>query len=147
MDYRILKNEKCSSCSGKISYFPEKDEFKCISCGKPYDTSEDKAKEARRKFWASPRGRQVQKNYFQTEKGKEAHQIRYPKSVKGKLNLRRYYYSDKGQEAHKRHQDKVKSYKKIDAWLKENPGKTVQDALLAFQPNTSREPGKENNAS
>lgn len=128
MDYRILKNEKCLTCGGKIGYFPESDEFKCLDCDKPYNPSEDLAKESRQRFWASPRGREIQAIYSRTGKGIEAHR-RHQKSVKGKLTLRRYYYSDKGQEAHQRHQDKVKLFKVIDNWLKENPGKTMQDYL------------------
>lgn len=126
MDYRILKNEKCLSCGGKVGYFPDSDEFKCLSCGKPYNPSEDKATETRRKFWASPKGRKIQATYSKTEKGIKAHK-RHQKTVKGKLTLRRYYYGEKGQEAHKRHQDKVRTYKAIDTWLKEHPDKTIQD--------------------
>ena len=148
MDYRtlrILKNEKCLACNGKIGYFWVEDAFKCLSCNRLYDPSEDRAKEARQKFWASPKGREIQKIYFKTEKGKLA-QDRYQQSVKGQLTLRRYYYSNKGQEAHQRHQTKVKTFKKIDKWLKENPDKTIQDALLAldYQPTTGRGPIKEN---
>ncbi len=102
------------------------DEFKCLDCSKPYNPSDSKATEARRKFWASPKGRAIQAAYFQTDRGREARK-NYLDTVKGKLTLRRYYYSDKGQEAHQKNQDKVKLFKAMDNWLKENPDKTIQD--------------------
>lgn len=125
-DIRTVKGEKCLSCSGKIGYFPSSNRFECLSCKKPYNPSENKAKEARQKFWASPKGREIQAAYFRTEKGTTARK-NYQKTVKGQLTSRRYYYSDKGQEAHQKHQDKVRSYKTMDIWLKANPGKTITD--------------------
>lgn len=128
METRIVKGEKCLPCGGDIGYFPSLDKFKCLSCGQSYNPAENKAKEARQKFWASPKGRQIQAAYFKTEKGTKARK-NYQKTVKGQLTLRRYYYSDKGQEAHQKHQDKVRLYKEMDIWLKEHPGKTLQDYL------------------
>lgn len=137
MEPRIVKGEICLSCKGQIGYFPDTDEFKCLSCGKSYNPEENRAKEARRKYWASQKGRKVQANYGLSEKGVKAHK-RHQKTVKGQLTLRRYYYSDKGQEAHQRHQNRVKLYKAIDNWLKENPGKTIQDYLKEHPSESSQ---------
>ena len=138
MEYRILKGEKCESCKGQVAFFPETDEFRCLVCNQIYNPPDDITQIARKKFWASPRGREIQSAYFQTERGKEALR-RHQKSVKGRLTLRRYYYSDKGQEAHQKHQSKVRLFKRIDTWLKANPNSTTQDALAAIQEEDKNE--------
>lgn len=140
----ILKNEECPHCKGEIGYFKDPENFQCIRCGEVYDPSGEKGAEARRRFWASPKGREIQAAYFKTEKGRKAQKHYQLETVKGKLSGRRYYYSDKGQAAHKKHQDKVKLFKAVDIYLKENPDKTIQDALLALED--SREPTEETNS-
>ena len=136
MDIRILPNVKCP-CGGQIGYSKDIDkdteEFRCITCGKPYSTKEDhKTAKAQIKYAHSDRGQEKQKDWRDTEQGRQSIQD-YDKSPKGKLAKRKYYYGPKGQAAHKRHKNKVTGFKTIEKWLKDNPGKTIEDFLKETQ--------------
>lgn len=128
MDQRILKVEKCP-CGGPITFCEDTGEFKCLTCGQPYQPSQGGPLEkAQKKYWKSPKGKEVQIRYRDSEKGQEATQ-RSEQSVKGKLTKRRYYYSKKGQAAHQRRNEKVARFKELSRFLEDNPGKTPQDFI------------------
>ena len=132
MDIRLLPNVKCS-CGGQIGYYEDEDKFKCTVCGNPYSTKEDhKTPPAQILYSQSDKGKAKQEEWRNTEEGQQ-HIRDYMRSTKGKLALRKYYYGPKGQEAHKRHKIKVTGFKAIEKWLKDNPGKTVEDFLKENQ--------------
>ena len=84
---------------------------------------------------------QAQKTYRETQKGKEAFErynktesrrvsaSRYSQTTKGKLTRKRFFHSPKGQASAAESYEKEKEFKKIAAWLKINPGKTVKNYL------------------
>jgi len=132
MDIRTIPNEKCP-CGGKIGYYSETDEFKCTVCGKAYSTEEDhKTPEAQILYSQSEKGKAQQEAWRHSQEGLERLR-RYDQSPKGKLAKRKYYYGPKGQAAHKRHKTKVAGFKSLEKWLKDNPGKTLQDFLKETQ--------------
>ncbi len=90
------------------------------------DEELSKGDKIKAKYFKSAKGKAALKTYRQSEKGKET-QKRYDESPRAKLARSKYYYTDKGQEAHTRRAEKVKSFKALAAWLKENPSKTPQD--------------------
>lgn len=76
----------------------------------------------------------AKKKYANSPKGKAAHR----RAVKGPV--KRYLQTDKGKKALKKHyEEKVKPQmalaKACKQWLKEHPGKTVEDYLKEVQKN------------
>ena len=131
MEHRLLK-VKCS-CGGSIGYFPSTDTFKCTSCDKPVSSGDTALRRAMRVYWQSDKGRETQKRYRHSDKGKVARSF-HVKSVKGKLTRKKYYYGEKGQAAHLRRRTKVKQFKALDRFLKDNPDKTPEDFFKQQPP-------------
>lgn len=86
----------------------------------------DKISKAQKDYRKKPGGRKAQKEYEQTEKGKETHS-RYHKTEGAKLAHQRWLKSKKGREFTKRQKDRTEEFKRIEAWLEANPGKTLED--------------------
>jgi hypothetical protein len=88
----------------------------------------DKIERAKKKYNSSEKGKAAINRYFSSEKGKEARK-RYLNSEKGREALLRYYNSEKAKTARERRQALLKLFRRADKYLKENPGKTIEDFL------------------
>jgi len=86
----------------------------------------DKVAEAQKTYRKSKKGKDSQKRYWASDKGKETRK-RYGKSVKHKLQRKKYYASGGEQGSIERRKEKVDEFKKIRKWLKDHPGKTIDD--------------------
>jgi hypothetical protein len=86
----------------------------------------DKMDSALRKYLRSPKGKEAYKRYRESTKGQEA-RARHESTEKARLTKTKYYYSDKGQAAFQSRLEREKELRKIEKWLKENPGKTTED--------------------
>lgn len=88
----------------------------------------DCSEKAKKKYFASEKGKDALKKYSQTEKGKEARK-KYCESEKFKLAERKYYYSEKGKASFDKVAKKNNLYKEAQKWLRRNPGKVFDDFL------------------
>jgi len=90
--------------------------------------------ENQKKYDQSIKGKSSKKRYALSQKGKD-NQKRYSKTGKARSALRKYYNSEKGQEGVKTRAETIQEFKKIQIWLRTNPGKTVEDYLKENQSN------------
>lgn len=88
----------------------------------------DKIDRAVRKYNKSPKRREAQRRFEETEGGK-AVTGKYQESEKFRLAQQKYYHSQKGKEAHKRRGVVVGDFRKAEKWLREHPGGTYEDYL------------------
>lgn len=86
----------------------------------------DKIDIARRRWSKNPKRRAAQKKYDKGPKGKVTKK-KHSQTESFKLSYQKYYYSKKGQEAHMKDREKKKQFRVIQKWLKESPGKTIDD--------------------
>jgi len=91
-------------------------------------TAADKVDEAQRKYNKSPKFKAALKRYRSTDKGQAANR-RFAQSEKSKLVNQRYRFSEKGRSAHETRSKLVKDFRAVARWLKDNPGKTMDDYL------------------
>ena len=94
----------------------------------------DKIDSSTKKYRQSNKGKDAQKRYLTSEKGTAAREA-YAKSEKGLAAQLRYRLSKKGQEALKESQTRRKLFTKAANWLKENPGKSLEDYLSILKEN------------
>jgi hypothetical protein len=96
--------------------------------------------EAKKRYWASPKGKAVQRRYLATPEGKES-QKRYRESVKGKAMLKKHTKTEAYKESQKRYREKTKMEKpeRIEnifegykAFLKEAEGAIKSKNKLAY---------------
>jgi hypothetical protein len=66
--------------------------------------------EAKKRYWASPKGKEVQRRYLATPEGKES-QKRYRESVKGKIMLKKHAKTEAFKDSQKRYREKTKMEK------------------------------------
>lgn len=93
-----------------------------------FGRDEDPLDKAKQRYFKSKKGRKAQRRYHQSEAGKTASR-RYFSSEKGKMVQLRYALSPKGQlvqECKRRDRTLARA---LSRYLKEHPGKTVEDFL------------------
>ena len=89
------------------------------------DLGEDKIAAAQARYNKSEKGKAAQKRYHTSEKAKK-HQT---PDVYANLRQQKYLNTPKGKETQQEYLDRQKLWRKAAKWLKDNPGKTLDDYI------------------
>ena len=92
----------------------------------PPEDPADKIDATLKKYRESDKGKEVQRKYYKSQKGKDT-LSRHAQTDNFKLSQRKYYYGPKGQAVVQRRNQKRLISRSIQAFLKDNPGKTILD--------------------
>ena len=82
--------------------------------------------DSQKKYLQSDKGKKAVKRYKESEKGKQAIS-KTNKSVRHKLSAQKYRNTPKGKDAAEDRKLKLREFTKVQKWLKDHPGKTVED--------------------
>ena len=96
----------------------------------PPEEPEDDGLDPQGRYAKTEKGKETQRKYIESEKGKAALD-KYSKSTRHRVAAQKYRESPQGQEKIEEQKRKKAELKRIEAYLKENPGKTIEDYYKA----------------
>lgn len=92
----------------------------------PEEPEEDDGLDPQVRYAKTEKGKETQRKYIESEKGKAALD-KYSKSTRHRVAAQKYRESPQGQAKIEEQKKKRAELKRIEVWLKDNPGKTIED--------------------
>ena len=92
----------------------------------PPEEPEDDGLDPQGRYAKTEKGKETQRKYIESDKGKAALD-KYSKSTRHRVAAQKYRESPQGQEKIEEQKRKKAELKRIETYLKDNPGKTIED--------------------
>lgn len=87
---------------------------------------EDDDLDPQARYAKTDKGKETYKRYIESDKGQAA-KDRYSKSTRHRIAAQKYRESPQGQAKIAEQRQKKEELKRIESYLKDNPGKTIED--------------------